>query len=214
MYLKIIYIIFCLSLTLFISSCNNDNMPNETTVNTSAIENVKVIASEKYCYALLESGEIYKEDKKRFNALDWSNVIEVIEGEFYEAYDKIHSVPTSATLHKDGQRVAISLNDERLIKLLNFYHNSVYNNAHAYTQGRYNQEYYEELISSSFRLELTFVPIDDRNQLELCFDKVIVSNYHFICINSDMSTIEGMSNAIGQFPYFVTEVNWLEVFGF
>ena len=190
-----------------------DGNIKHVTTTAPVVEEVTVIPSERALYTVIENSSAL-EEHYQYISLDWSKVADFVEGEHYEAYNGLYDAPISATLYKNGNVVSIGLNDTRLMKLLNFYHNSAYNHKCSVLQGRFGLQPYIEFITSPFRLELLFEQKSYEDNSILSFEKVIVTGYSFVCIDSD-TIINGIPFAIGEFPYGVSgTVNWLEVFGF
>ncbi|MBO5024246.1 MAG: hypothetical protein J6D11_08075 [Clostridia bacterium] len=81
-------------------------------------------------YASVTEGKAKAEIPK----LDWNSIIASIPATYYEEYPGLHGKPLSAVLYKNGERTELSLDDERLVRLWNFYNNIVYNCKYAYTR--------------------------------------------------------------------------------
>ena len=152
-----------------------------------------------------------------------TNIIEKISSDKYEVYPNTQNVPVSAILYKDGKEISIELDDERLIKLTNFFNNCVYYSKCAYTQGLLSTDYIEEYVTGcDFRLELKFVPYGEIGPspygtcTTMC-DTIIITD-DFTLMAHDLPGYEGQSDtypfhAVGFCPLYDT-YDWLELFGF
>ena len=141
----------------------------------------------------------------------------------YEAYPNTPGAPVSATLYKDGEAVSIDANDERLIRLTNFFNNCVYYSKCAYTQGLLPADYMDEhVIGCDFRLELTYTsygetpPAPYGTATGMC-DTIVVTD-EFTLMAHDLPGYEGESErypfrAVGFDPLYGS-YHWLEIFGF
>ena len=158
---------------------------------------------------------------------EMETVIAKIRSDKYELYPDTHSVPTSATLYKDGKAISIDADDQRLIKLINFFNNCVYYSKCSYTQGLLPLDYLEENINKAdFRLELKYTPYGDTapepygTSTTMC-DTIIITNSHlgFTLIAHDLPGYEGEEEsypfrAVGCFPLYDNAYQWLGLFGF
>lgn len=150
------------------------------------------------------------------------SVISAIPCDKYEAYPDTHNVPVSATLYKDGKVISIDADDERLIKLINFFNNCVYNYKCAYTQGLLPIEYIESELECEFRLELKYSPYGEKapspyGRCTTMCDMIVITD-RFTLISHDLPGYEGESedypfHAVGYDPLY-NSYNWLELFGF
>ena len=141
----------------------------------------------------------------------------------YQTYPGLHNVPLTATLYKDGKTTTIDLRDDRLIRLMNLYNNSVCYHKYAYTQGLLNREDIEKAESEEPRLVLTFSTenrgekvVYDTNVM--AHDTIIVTNEWFVLIAHDLKGYEGEENeypfhAVGHLPLYENH-NWLDLLGF
>ena len=153
--------------------------------------------------------------KEQVLNLDWTRIINSIPGESYIQIDGFHSTPVSATLYKNSEHINLSINDPRLIRLLNFYNNEVYCGIYSHSQGTAN-ELYEDEQYCDFRLEITFLPNQsEHNSSESSFDKIIVINGHFYCFRTYAHFEKYSYSAFLRIPlYDVGNLNWLSVFEF
>lgn len=141
----------------------------------------------------------------------------------YQTYPGLHNVPLTATLYKDGKTTTIDLRDDRLIRLMNLYNNSVCYHKYAYTQGLLNREDIEKTESEEPRLVLTFGTEygDGRIIYDTdipAHDTIIVTNEWFVLIAHDLKGYEGEENeypfhAVGHQPLYENH-NWLDLLGF
>ena len=211
-------------LELIDGSTENSTKASEEIFNSSCTENTTsstTIESERLypdAYASVTEGKAKAEIPK----LDWNSIIASIPATYYEEYPGLHGKPLSAVLYKNGERTELSLDDERLVRLWNFYNNIVYNCRYAYTQGSYNteSELYKNKENAEFRLELTFEQAPNSENLEHSFDKVVVvggKSSCFIGIISNMPFSSYPYSAFGRYPLYATDpgiVDWLVLFGF
>ena len=149
---------------------------------------------------------------------DWETIYTQIPDTYYESYPKSHNVPDSATLYKNGEVTEIALDDPRLIRLLNFYYNSVYYMQHAWTQGAFGPDYYSAYINTPFRLELTYTPKrtgeeDYWEKMFICYNEKLTGVDFVVYSNTPFGSVYPFF-ATGRYPLSALCVNWLELFGF
>lgn len=200
---KILILLFCFLLIL--SSCkkneltHNNSTPAESTRENKAVHITPfVIVSEKNA-------------KEEVETIDWKKIMHIIPGDVYTQIDGFHTAPISAMLYKNGECVNLNVNDPRLVRLLNFYNNEVCCGIYSYSQGTAN-ELYEFEKASDFRLELTF---KKGTSLETRFDKMVVIDDNFYCIQSNVPFENYSYSSFIRTPlYDVGNLNWLYVFGF
>ena len=77
---------------------------------------------------------------------EMKSIIHNLPDDKYETYPDLHNIPLVATLYKGGEVISIDLDDARLIRIINFYNNSVYYSQYAYTQGLLNINYLEKEV--------------------------------------------------------------------
>ena len=130
-------------------------------------------------YAYVEELTAYSDVGK----LNWNEILDMIPSDSYEEYPGQPAVPLSATLYKNGEAQELDVNDPRLAKLMNFYHNMVYNEVYSYTQGSFSPAEYEAMEQSDFRLELTYEPCGSG---EKSFDKVLIAQNTFVGVRSEV----------------------------
>ena len=194
---KTIVLFLCLCVLLI--SCDSPVLSS----NNDKKDNLKpfVVVNEAYA-------------KEQVAKINWAETIAAIPADIYIAIEGFHAAPTSALLYKDNTVTNLSVNDPRLIQLLNFYNNQVYNGIYSYSQGTAN-ELYENEKDHDFRLELSFSPNDEDNSIEKSFDKIIVINNHFYGIKTNTSFDNYNYSAFLRIPlHNVGSLNWLSVFGF
>ena len=141
----------------------------------------------------------------------------------YQTYPGLHNVPLTATLYKNGKANTIDLQDDRLIRLMNLYNNSVCYHKYAYTQGLLNREDIEKTESEEPRLVLTFGTEYGGGRIIYdtdipAHDTIIVTNEWFVLIAHDLKGYEGEENeypfhAVGHLPLYENH-NWLDLSGF
>ena len=168
-----------------------------------------------------------KEGEKPLADSKMKSVISSLPADRYETYPNLHNVPLTATLYKDGKEIPVDLKDKRLIRLMNFYNNSIYYNQYAYTQGLLTIDYIEKACSEPFRLELTFDTTDRGTQNSYdtniqAYDTFIIANKEFTLLAHDLPGYEGQEDkypfkAVGHSPLFAgpgRDYFWLDLFGF
>lgn len=143
------------------------------------------------------------------------SVISSLPADRYETYPNLHNVPLTATLYKDGKEIPVDLKDKRLIRLMNFYNNSIYYNQYAYTQGLLTIDYIEKACSEPFRLELTFDTTDRGTQNSYdtniqAYDTFIIANKEFTLLAHDLPGYEGQEDkypfkAVGHNPLLLDQ---------
>ena len=108
----------------------------------------------------------------------------------------------------------LSIDDQRLIRLWNFFTNEVKGGVYSYSQGTVNGMY-ESVKNYDFRLELEFSPILNGDSIETRFDKIVIIQDDFYCIITDVPFENYSYTALLRTPlYGVGELNWLSLFGF
>lgn len=158
-------------------------------------------------YAYVEELTAYSDVGK----LNWNEILDMIPSDSYEEYPGQPAVPLSATLYKNGEAQELDVNDPRLAKLMNFYHNMVYNEVYSYTQGSFSPAEYEAMEQSDFRLELTYEPCGSG---EKSFDKVLIAQNTFVGVRSEVPFGDYPFSSFGRYPLYVESIDWLELFGF
>jgi hypothetical protein len=185
-------------------------------------EEKKALLGESFSFAPFFEG---KESATLLTNDEVKAVISAAPSNKYEVYPDTHNLPDAATLYKDGDTVAIDLNDPRLIRLINFFNNCVYYSKCSYTQGLYSEDYLaENILSDDFRIELkyteyTSTPPTPYGSCTTGCDLIVIgnSNYSFTLIAHDLAGYEGDANypfaAVGFVPLH-NSYPWLELFGF
>ncbi|MBQ2766609.1 MAG: hypothetical protein IJF49_00850 [Clostridia bacterium] len=195
-------------------------VPAETTTITEA-EVRNTYADKPYARLDQVSGmSHFSMDTETFlKEYDWETIYAQIPDTYYESYPKSHNVPDSATLYQNGEVTEIALDDPRLIKLLNFYYNSVYYMQHAYVQGAFRPDDYSACIDTPFRIELTYTPKrtgeeDYWEKMFICYNEKL-AGVDFV-VYSDKPYAGGLYPfyASGRYPLSAQCVNWLDLFGF
>ena len=196
----------------------------------SGCDDAAPLSSEETTAPLCESFEsdVYfdVEEGERLSDEELREPLSLIPSDKYEAYPDTHNIPISATLYKNGEIVSLKTDDPRLIKIINFFNNCVYNSKCAYTQGLLPLDYLEKnVLSSSFRLELKYTPSSDKapspygTDTAGC-DTIIITNSFsdFTLIAHDIPGYEGQEE---QYPYHAVGFSplyesypWLDLFGF
>ena len=192
------YVIFLSFLLVILISCNN--------IGSSLSEET----SSKVPFVIVDE-ETAEEQVK---SLDWMKIINTIPKDSYIPIEGFHTMPISATLYKNSERVDLSPEDPRLIQLLNFYTNEVNCGVYSYSQGTANS-IYETKKDCNFRLELEFSTSLGGHSLENKFDKIVIVGGDFYCIMTNVPFENYSYSAFIRTPlYDVGELNWLTLFGF
>lgn len=192
-------------LSTSLTSCNNANSDDGRSFSDAPF------------FAVKEGEDPLPDNKIR-------SVISRLPADKYEKYPHLHSTPLTATLYKDGKEIALDLKDQRVIRILNFYNNSVYYNNYAYTQGLLDKDLLEEKVfSEDARLVLTFTPNKDSSfsydtNIE-AYDTIVVTNgQQFVLLGHELPGYEGAEDqypfsAVRHDPLF-NDYRWLDLFGF
>lgn len=152
------------------------------------------------------------------------SIIRGIPDSQYETYPNLHDMPIAAILYKGDKIVPVNLNDTRLIRLINFYNNSVYYDQYSYTQGLLSIDYLEaKVLNEDFRLVLTFIAKNNSTSVSYdtniqAYDTIVITNQWFVLIGHDLQGYEGQEDkypyrAVGHIPLF-NNYCWLDLFGF
>jgi len=213
---KIMIVFISLFLMVTLIGCNNDT---DASTGDTALFDKSEITSGSFSsqpFSDIVEGDILSDEKIQ-------NLIANVPSDKYETYPDTHNAPVSAILYKDGKDISIELDDERLIKLTNFFNNCVYYSKCAYTQGLLSADYIEENVTGcDFRLELKFVPYGEIGPspygtcTTMC-DTIIITN-GFTLMAHDLPGYEGESKTYPfravEFDPLYNSYNWLELFGF
>ena len=219
---KILIFLMCISLLTSLFGCDDradDTDPAGTdTVTAVPIDYSKIISdsfsAEKY-FDVEEGSDLLDEEIKA--------IIANIPSDKYETYPDTHNAPVSAMLYKNGEVISIRADDERLIRLINFFNNCVYYSSCSYIQSFLSASYVQENVSSCEpRLELTYTPYGEKGpgayeRGTTRSDTVIVTDF-FTLIDHDRPGYEWQSEeypftAAGYLPLY-SSYDWLELFGF
>ncbi len=227
----------CLLLVSF-CGCNNDvsNIDENSTHTTDGEHTDAADPIVTYKYTLEELAEMRDQN---FSSSPFSAVAEGMDkmtddevraivldlpADKYETYPNLHNVPLTATLYKGDEVIPIDLKDSKLIKLINFYNNSVYYHQYAYTQGLLDIDHLEkEVLKEDFRLVLTFKTKNNSTSSSYdtniqAYDTIVVTNKEFVLLDHDLPGYEGQSDkypyrAVSHIPLF-NNYCWLDLFGF
>jgi hypothetical protein len=170
------------------------------------------IQSDPYQEAYVYVKELYA--KEQVDRIDWDEILPSVPEDHYIEYPGLHSIPLTATLYKNNECTEIDVTDPRLVKLLNFYNNMVYNEVYSITQGSFSPQDYDEFTASDFRLELTYSPNWTDGSFETTFDKMLIVENFFLGVRSDTPFGEYPFSSFGRFPLYTQKINWLDLFGF
>ena len=135
-----------------------------------------------------------------------------------------HNIPLTATLFKNGEEIALDVRDPRIIRLINFFNNSLFYEKCEYSLSHLDQDDLENIMSEEFRLELKYEPYGENvpeayeNQPTL-FDTIVVHGGRFALINNDFPWyyVDELISFKGNYysPYVGWQSSgWLELFGF
>ena len=157
-------------------------------------------------YLAVEDGDPKLSEK------DMNSMISKISTKQYECYPNLQNIPLAATLYKNGQKHYLSVDDPRIIALINLYNNSIYYSQYSYTQGLFDIHEIEEFEKEPFRLELIY---DSTAR----YDTIIVTNGTFVAISHSRGGYEGLEerypfDANGHYPLHYNTYRWLDLFGF
>lgn len=141
-------------------------------------------------------------------------ILAKVPADQYEAYPDLHNIPLTATLYKDGEVIEIDVKDRRLIRMINFYNNSIYHCQHSYTTGSLDPQGLEKVENAEYRLVLTYTPFESEI-FDSHFDTIIVTNERFVGISYDIPFGEGVYpfTAFGKNPLYQS-YPWLDLFEF
>jgi hypothetical protein len=107
----------------------------------------------------------YKDGDDKFTEDEIKSIILRVPSDKYEVYPHLNNVPLTATLYKGDEVISLDIKDPRLIQIINFYNNSVYNTQYAYTQGLLNIHAIEKVLNQDFRLVITFDTTDASKEI-------------------------------------------------
>ena len=145
-------------------------------------------------------------------------IIAKVPSDKYEAYPKLHTVPNTATLYKNGEVISIDVKDPRLIGLINLYNNSVHYSQLSYTQGLYNSSYIKRFEDYKYKLVLTYTPQESTGGNQKCNAIIITNDLGFCLLAHALPGYEDLEEdypfwAFGHAPLH-EDYPWLELFGF
>lgn len=225
---------------LMLSSCNeakktdSDDVNvysniNEEYVNERMITDVSTLTQddiETECieysfsgpYAWIDEESAFDNGEELIAAIDWDSVISQIPSDRYEEYPEVHnhanSRPIKATAYIDHRMIELDVNDSRVICLVNFYHNSLYNSTYAELQGSATTWFCSEIQNCPDRLELEF----EIGSSEYDHNKIVVIDGVFFCISERgelFSYDKGHTyHAYAYIPLYVENTKWIDIFGF
>ena len=154
-----------------------------------------------------------KEEDIKLSDAAIRDIISDIPSDRYEIYPERHIIPLSATLYDCDKVTSIDINDPRLIRLINFYNNSVYHGYYSYTQGVLSTSEVESAKSESKRLILTYAPYGE--EWATLYDTIIVTKKWFVAVCHDVPAYDGEypDTAFGHIPLYYY-YDWLELFDF
>lgn len=151
-------------------------------------------------------------------AVDWETVFSEIPSDHYEEYPDVHlhksSRPVKAKLYINSRGVELEIDDPRLVRLVNFYHNSLYNRTSAELQGCASSTFCSEMQSFPDRLELEFEIGASKNDP----NKIVIIDGGFFCVSDRGTPCPcGCGHTYKTWlytPLFAETVSWIEIFGF
>ncbi len=157
---------------------------------------------------------------KTLSAEELSEIITKVKSGKYENYPDMHNIPLSAVLYKDGEKISIRQDDERLIAIINFFNNCVYYKKCHYIQSMLSLEYLEENVTGAeFKLELKYEPFGDEtpmaygNKTSGC-DTIVITDNLFTLITHDRPSYNSPHQAVGFLPIGNSKHTLLSFFGF
>ena len=241
MFRKILFVLISLFLLLSLVGCDNiadsstssTTTPPATTVYTTAATTATTttaatttVATTAVATTTVATTTISIADVKEGSHLSNEEIkalIATIPSDKYETYPNTHNAPVSATLYKNGEKISINVDDERLVKLINFFNYCVSYPKCSYIQSFLPTDYIEEHVTGcDFRLELEYTPYGNippspyGTSTTMC-DTIIVTN-RFTLMAHDLPGYEGQSE---RYPFRAVEFrplydtyNWLALFGF
>ena len=225
---RIFYLCLIFLLLLSLAACNDVQSGESNAYDSEEVDHPMIttqptaVTSE----SIPSTSVTEKEDQKPQTAEEILNAaISNLPDDRYVAYEGLHGAPVSAVLYKGGEVISIDPDDPRLVKLVNFYNDSVYNRRYAYTQGLLNIQYLEEKVfSQEYRLVLTFDAKDNDDakffdtNIE-AYDTIVVTNTQFVLIDHDRAGYKTEDNrypymSVGHSPLESYNYAWLDIFGF
>ncbi|MBQ8409140.1 MAG: hypothetical protein IJY39_09795 [Clostridia bacterium] len=193
----------------------SDDMQSEATseIETEFIEYVTTAP-----YVDTIKWDSFEELDEYVYALDWENIFSEIPSDHYEEYPGVHlhksSCPVKATLYINRRKVELEIDDPRLVRLVNFYHNSLYNMTYAELQGCGSSWLYSEMQSFPDRLELEFeigASKNDPNKI------VLIDGVFFCVLERGQPCFCGCGHTYGTWVYIplhAENIKWIDIFGF
>ncbi len=160
---------------------------------------------------------MYKIPSNCHNAdeVDWDTLLPKIPDDHYIEYPGVHTVPVTATLHKDGIETALDPYDPRLVRLINFYNNALYHYNFYQTFGGLPPDQYQYMLDNvTFRVELTYVPRSGDNSPETDFDKLIFFPDQVLGERTDRAFANYPIWVFGRNPFQLNKGDLLSAFGF
>lgn len=151
----------------------------------------------------------------------WQAELVALASDHYEDY-VVNFEPLSATLYKNGEATSIAINDERLVRLVNYFIGALSSDQCSYVQSYVSPN--KSGILEDFRLELTYEPQGDvapgaYENAPTKFDMIVVTNssFDFTLIDHDRTVIYGdivYPFLAAKYLPFDMSGNCLEMFGF
>ena len=165
----------------------------------------------------------YTDDDDKYSDDEMKSIISRIPYDKYEVYPHLNNVPLTATLYKGNEVISLDIKDPRLIQIINFYNNSIYNTQYAYTQGLLNISEIEKALNQDFRLVITFDVTNSSTEIVYdtniqAYDTMVIYNKEFVLIAHNLPGYEGEEEeypfkSVGHSPLFYS-YRWLDLFGF
>ena len=223
-FICVIFVLLLLSLV----ACGGEDVMTDTTVTTDTNDtsdtldndfsdiDFENLLSDEYASEAYYSGDV----DKTLSAEELSEVIAKVKSDKYENYPDMHNIPLSAVLYKDGEKISIRQDDERLIAIMNFFNNCAYYKICWYVQSPLSQEYLEEKITGAdFRLELKYEPFGD--EIPMAYgrktsgcDTIVITDDLFTLITHDIPSYNSPHHAAGFLPIGNLNHTLLSFFGF
>ena len=219
---KIICVIFSIILLICLFGCTDSSLKDpKLSSNDLTEKELNKLLNEKIPQEpflnIEESASPLSDDEIK-------DIINEISTKKYDVYPNLHNIPLAATLYKYGEVISIDIRDPRLIRLINFFNNSLFYEKCEYSLSHLDQDDLEDIMSDEFRLELKYEPYGENvptayeNQPTL-FDTIVVHGGLFALINNDFPWYYGdeLIPFKGNYylPYGMRQPSgWLELFGF
>lgn len=207
---KILALLLALSLfAVCFSGCNDPGNQADGTVTHKSYSSEELSGMRTADFSPVPYAE-----RTRLSDEEIKSVIAKVPSDKYETYPGLTMDLTSATLYCDGEVTSVDLKDQRLVKLINLFMNTIYYRQCAWTQGLLNGTYLDDLEKESFKLVLDCQYGGDGIHPST-YDTIIVINEWFVLLDYDAQNYNGedLPCAMGYEP-LSRDYRWLDLFGF